>query len=373
MYDVALIGGGVAGLASAILLARQGWQVVLLEKNHYPFHKVCGEYLAEESLPLLEKLGISLQEMNLPRIQTACFSAASGRSLEFPLRPGGIGLSRYTLDQALVKLAQAAGVTVLEGTRVSRISGDAGQFEILSRTQKITARTVCGTWGKYSNLDLQFEREFTLPRYREKAQIAVKYHVQLDFPRDRVELHSFPGGYCGLSAIEAGKYCMAYLASGQSLKACDGEIQRLEEQVLAQNPHLKRLLAERQSLYEKPLVIAQVHFLPKAPQLEGILMVGDSAGMIAPLSGNGMSMALRAAVLLADQLPAYLSGKIPFGLLEEYYRQGWNRLFRKRIQTGALLQQFLLQPQSADLLMRGLQPFPGLVSALHQQTHGTPF
>lgn len=372
-YDVALIGGGLAGLAAALLLARQGFRVVLLEKMTYPFHKVCGEYLAEESLPFLKRLGVPLEAWDLPRIQRACFSSPQGRELAFALQPGGLGLSRYTLDAELVKLARAAGAEVREGCTVQRVSGGPGAFEIATREGELRARMVCGTWGKYANLDLQLQRRFMQTRYRSQAFVGVKYHVQADFPRDLVALHSFEGGYCGISAIEAGKFCLAYLAEGQKLKDCGGEIPELQNRVLARNPHLKALLGQITPLYAKPLVIAQVHFLPKSPVEGHILMAGDTAGMIAPLSGNGMSMALRAAALLAEWVPIYLQGRISAEQLEQQYALAWNRLFLRRIQTGQILQRFLRRPHSSDLLIRALRPFPRAVAYLHGRTHGSPF
>lgn len=372
MYDVALIGGGLAGLSTAILLARQGWQVVVFEKECYPFHKVCGEYLAEESLGFLTRLGLEWQALELPRIQRACFSAPSGVMLEHPLQPGGIGISRYTLDHRLVNLARAAGAKICDGTGVKHIHGEPPCFVIETGLKTLQARVVCGTWGKYSNLDLQLQREFTQPQYRSQALVGVKYHVQADFPRDLVALHSFSGGYCGISAIEAEQYCLAYLVEGERLKAC-GSIETLEQTVLRQNPHLAGLLDQIQPLYPQPLVIGQVHFRPKSTQSAHMLMAGDAAGMVAPLSGNGMSMALRAAALLAEWIPGYLGGKFSYRELERYYARSWHQLFATRLRTGEWLQRRLRHPQAAHCLITGLRYFPAVVSWLHRQTHGKPF
>jgi len=372
-YDVALVGGGLAGLAAALLLARQGWRVVLLEKMAYPFHKVCGEYLAQESLPFLRRLGVPLDAWDLPQIERACFSSPQGRELAFALQPGGLGLSRYKLDAELVQLARAAGAEVRENCLVQQVSGGPGAFVIATRAGELRARVVCGTWGKYANLDLQLQRRFMQTRYRSQAFVGVKYHVQADFPRDLVALHSFEGGYCGISAIEAGKFCLAYLVEGQKLKDCGGEIPELQSRILSRNPFLKQLLGQITHLYAKPLVIAQVHFLPKAPVEGHILMAGDTAGMIAPLSGNGMSMALRAAALLVEWIPLYLQGQISAEQLEQNYALAWNALFLRRIQTGQILQRFLRQPWSSDLLIRALKPFPTAVAYLHARTHGRAF
>lgn len=372
-YDVALIGGGLAGLAASILLARQSWRVALIEKRHYPFHKVCGEYLAEESLPLLQRLGVPLAQLHLPRISQALFSSPAGTCLRFPLQSGGIGLSRYRLEQILVTQARTDGVAVYTGMPVRAVEGAPGSFLLRTRNQDISARLVGGSWGRFSQMDLNLQREFTASRYRSQAFVGVKYHVRLPFPRNQVALHSFPGGYCGLSAIEAEQYCLAYIVCGERLKACGGKIARLEQEVLSQNPHLRQLLSQRESLYAKPLVIGQLHFLPRSLSTAGILMLGDSAGVIAPVSGNGMSMALRAAQLLADLAPDYLRGALDFEQLEQNYVQAWKRLFQTRLTTAHWLQWGLRQPWTAELLIRGLQPFPGLVAALHARMYGQPF
>lgn len=372
-YDIAFIGGGLAGLTAAILLARQGWQVALFEKRHYPFHKVCGEYLAEESLPLLQRIGILLTHMQLPRINRALVSSPTGTCLEFSLRQGGIGLSRYRLEQMLYEQARLAGVAVYTGTLVKAVTGQPGAFLLQTSNQAVSARLVGGSWGRYSRMDIYLQRKFTAPRYRAQAFIGVKYHIQIEFPRDQVALHGFPGGYCGLSAIEEDKYCMAYIAPVSQLKACGGQIKRLEQEILAQNPHVRQILNTRKTLYDQPLVISQLHFLPRSTAAAGILMLGDSAGVIAPLCGNGMSMALRTAQLLAELAPNYLRGTLTFTQLEKYYKQAWQKLFYTRLLTGRWLQWGLRQPWRAELLIRSLQPFPKLVASLHERTHGQPF
>lgn len=373
MYDVALVGGGLAGLAAAIALAKQGWRVVLFEQEHYPFHKVCGEYLAEESLGFLARLGLPWSEMALPRIQQACFSSPSGAMLELPLQPGGIGISRYTLDMSLVNLAREAGAEIRDGERVKRIGGSPGAFGLATATSEFQARVVAGTWGKFSNLDVQLQREFVQAHYRAEGMVGVKYHVQARFPRDRVALHSFPGGYCGVSAIENDQFCMAYLVEAQRLKGCKGSIEHLEATLLRQNPHLDHLLSHVKPLYPRPLVISQVHFRTKSAQSAHVLMAGDSAGMVAPLSGNGMSMALRAAALLTEWIPLYLNGKLTHPELEQHYSYQWQQIFGARIRTGLWLQRLLRHPTTANGLIGGLRWFPRVVAALHHRTHGTAF
>src|SRR5579863_2826082 len=109
-YDVIIAGGGLAGLALSIQLVRAGYSVALLEKEAYPFHKVCGEYVSLESWNFLEELGLPLSDWNLPIIHQLLVSSPDGISIGHELPLGGFGISRYKLDAALAGIARAEGV-----------------------------------------------------------------------------------------------------------------------------------------------------------------------------------------------------------------------------------------------------------------------
>lgn len=115
LYDAGIVGGGLAGLALSIQLARQGNRVILFEKEKYPFHKVCGEYISLESWDFLIDLGVDLVGgMKVPIITQLHVSAANGRLVKQKLPLGGFGISRYLLDDTLAKLARANGVRFLK-------------------------------------------------------------------------------------------------------------------------------------------------------------------------------------------------------------------------------------------------------------------
>ncbi|MFN5133866.1 MAG: NAD(P)/FAD-dependent oxidoreductase, partial [Chitinophagaceae bacterium] len=120
-FDIGIIGGGLAGLALSIQSANAGYKTILLEKETYPYHKVCGEYISLESWNFLERLGLSLHSMQLPIIKTLNVSAPNGKLFETRLPLGGFGISRYTLDYELSKIAKQVGVVVLENTKVNDV------------------------------------------------------------------------------------------------------------------------------------------------------------------------------------------------------------------------------------------------------------
>ena len=78
-----------------------GCKVVVIEKNYYPKHKVCGEYISNEVLPYFDWLNINIDELKPTQITSLQFSSESGRMIETKLPLGGFGISRYTLDHAL--------------------------------------------------------------------------------------------------------------------------------------------------------------------------------------------------------------------------------------------------------------------------------
>jgi flavin-dependent dehydrogenase len=121
-YECAIIGGGLAGLCLAIQLADHGISVVLFEKNQYPFHKVCGEYISMESHHFLGRLGLPFEDLNLPVINQLGISSEKGFMLNAPLQTGGFGISRYSLDSRLCDIAVEKGVTILQNCRVSDVN-----------------------------------------------------------------------------------------------------------------------------------------------------------------------------------------------------------------------------------------------------------
>src|SRR6185295_1073281 len=122
-FDVIIIGGGLAGLSFAIQLAELKRKVLLLEKNKYPFHRVCGEYISMESWNFLERLGIPLEQMNLPIITNLRVTSLKGTAIDHSLDLGGFGISRYTLDNALASIAKGKGTEVKKNVAPKKSSG----------------------------------------------------------------------------------------------------------------------------------------------------------------------------------------------------------------------------------------------------------
>ncbi len=367
IYDCAIVGGGLAGLCLAIQLKKKGHSVILFEKNEYPFHKVCGEYISNESRQFLESLGLPLFEMNLPKIDQLGVSSVKGFMMVAPLKLGGFGVSRFTLDHRLSLIAKKAGVVIFENCKVFNVNETNYISEINTSLGKVQTRIVCGSYGKLSPV---FMDKINKPA---KQYIAVKYHVKLKFAENRIELHNFKNGYCGISKVDNETYCLCYLTTAKNLKDNNNNIKELEKNVLMKNLFLKKYFNEAEFLFKEPLTISQISFNKKSTNSSGIFLLGDAAGAIAPLCGNGMSMAMRASKILANLLDDFFKNKINKTRLLDSYKAEWNANFSTRIKAGYYLQQLFGKNTLTHLSLKFLSNKPKLLQKIISLTHGQTF
>jgi flavin-dependent dehydrogenase len=374
IYDAAVIGGGLAGLSISILLSKKGYNVILLEKEQYPFHKVCGEYISLESWNFIESLGINLSSMNLPIIKKLIVTAPDGTALHSELPLGGFGISRYLLDHELKKIAAAANVQVCEQCKVDEVNFKDDLFYLQTSKGTVTSKICCGSFGKRSKLDIKWKRDFILSRNSKlNNYIGVKYHVKTDFAADCIALHNFEHGYCGISRIEDGKYCLCYLTNAYNLSRNNHSIKKMEENILYQNKHLKELFTHSEKIFDAPVTISQISFSAKEQVYNHILLMGDAAGMITPLCGNGMSMALHSSKIAAGYIDAFLKGEISRQQLEKKYTANWKKIFSKRVKAGMMIQSYFGKKWLTNIFVRLMKWMPAVTKKIIAHTHGKPF
>ncbi|WP_421977411.1 NAD(P)/FAD-dependent oxidoreductase [Roseivirga seohaensis] len=371
MKKIAIIGGGLAGLVSAIRLSRLNFEVVLFEKKQYPFHKVCGEYLSNEVLDFMKRENFLPDNQYFPKINKFQISALNGKSLTMPLDLGGFGISRFLLDDFLANLARTSGAQILENTSIINVEFGNNQFRLESSTNEVYhADMVIGAYGKNGVLDKKLERGYL--KY-EAPFIGVKHHIKTDFPRDLVALHNFEGGYCGIVAIENDQFNLCYLGRREDLKKA-GSVEAMEAQVLKVNPFLKSIFDNAEFVHEKPVVINAFSFRPKKLIENHILMSGDTAGLITPLCGNGMAMAIHSAKILSDTIAEHAgSEQWDRQKLESVYSEKWNATFKRRLWVGRKTQSFFGSKWSSNAALSVMKNSPWLAKKIMKNTHGKPF
>ena len=367
--EVLIIGGGLAGLTSAIHLSKLGLAVILIEKNEYPKHKVCGEYISNEVLPYLKWLDLNIEDLHPSKITKLQFSSVKGKVINSNLPLGGFGISRYALDEFLYKKAIANGCEIIL-ENVENVVFEKDEFKVTtSNNLVLNSQIVIGAFGKRSNIDLKLNRDFIM---KKSPWLAVKAHYSGDFPNDLVGLHNFNGGYCGVSKVEDNRINICYLVDYDTFKQYRN-IEEFQLKVVYKNPYLKAIFEKSTLLFEKPLTISQISFEKKAAVENHILMIGDTAGLIHPLCGNGMAIAIHGAKIVSELIAQFFDNKISSRKeLEDKYTQKWSTNFEKRLLTGRVLTKILQKEKLAAFIMQILVIFPFLLNLIIKKTHGKP-
>lgn len=365
--EIIVIGGGLAGLVTAIHLQNEGVKVTLIEKKAYPFHRVCGEYVSNEIKSYLVSLGVPLHHLDYKEISSFQLTALTGKPIKSKLPLGGFGVSRYGFDELLYTYAKNLGVEFVFD-QVMDYSFIDSQFEVTTKNTKFFSKLLVCAYGKRSVLDGQLQRSF----FKNKTPwMGVKAHYQLaEFPDNLVELHNFEGGYCGLSKVETNHINCCYLIRLQQYQKFKN-FEDLEKNVLSKNEHLKRFFENATLSFEKRLVISQVSFENKTRIEKNALMIGDTAGLIHPLCGNGMAMAIHSAKIVSECILDYQRHKDRLKLNSDFTKK-WKKSFKRRLFFGHLFQQVLLQPKLTNFALQLVGNNKFIFQQLIKQTHGKP-
>ena len=362
--DVLVVGGGLAGSAAAICLARSGRQVLLVEREPEPRHKVCGEFLSAEALALLRLVGLDagMLEKGLGAVPVRGVRLCGARQVtESPLPFAAMSLTRRCLDPALLSAAESAGAEVLRGVTVEALARDAGQNAgrdaglwraRLSDGRDIAAPHVVLASGKH---DL---RGLPRPAGWQNDLVALKMYYRLQPAqaaalRHHVELLLYPGGYAGLQPVEGGANlcCLIRRERLTRLGGWEGLLREIE----ASCPHARERLLGAEALLPKPLAIASIPygFVRRKPMGDGLWAVGDQAAVIPSFTGDGMSIALYTGVRAAESL---LRGETA-----AIFQAGLHRDLRAQVTRATLISQALVHSPSRAVLLGAVRLWPALL------------
>ena len=335
VYDVAVIGAGPAGSAAAITATRAGQRVLLLDKDEFPRHKVCGEFVSFESTRLLESL---LSQMRrFPRIQRVRLFRGND-VYEGALRAAALSISRYELDAMLLDAARNSGADVRTRCRVLAVTPIDEGFAIESDQDEFRARHVVNASGRWSEL----REDRTLP---DERWIGIKQHFTEAEPPASTDLYFFADGYCGVQPIAADRVNVSGLVKVQAARTMSEVIVR--SRALTQRSHRWRPVTE-------PITTAPIIFGSPYPVSRNMANVGDAAAFIDPFLGDGIAIALQTGALAARCL-------VSDGV--ERYRDEYMRWVAPALRRAALLRKL-----SSSGLAWKVMRLPGMVGATARAT-----
>ncbi|MGA8727389.1 MAG: FAD-dependent monooxygenase [Terracidiphilus sp.] len=374
--DALIIGGGPAGAALGIMLARAGRAVEIIEQSAGMHHKVCGEFLSGEAVAYISQLGIDLRALGavpISGIRLAAHKFIAQCELPFP----AMSITRRTLDEALLSSASQAGAIVIRGRRVESLQQSGSNWSAqLSGGEIRHAQTAFLATGKH---DLGGYRR---PPGKQNDLIAFKMYFRLaptqqQALRGWIELILFPGGYAGMQLTENGDANLCLVVNRKTLYSCRYEWPVLLERITHSSDYLAHRLEGAQALLPKPLALSSIPYglLPTDSE-SGLWRLGDQAAVIPSFAGDGMSIAFHSAQVAAEiYARGGTSAELTGRLHQELSRSVRFATMLSRLMIGAPWLAFVVRVcpsllsafASHTRVPRSAMPSGGLLTSIHQR------
>lgn len=376
MRDAVVVGAGPAGSTLAVALARKGWDVLLIERDDFPRHKVCGEFLSPDAQDSLRQLGLRhhLATLSAMPLTHAKLTTPAGTSLRIAFPAQAYGLSRYAMDAALATAARQQGATLWTGTTVTGWQAHDNCYAVHLRSDRqsatLTARTVIMACGRHSSIGLPPPTAASCHLSGWRRCVGVKGHYTGVKMPSQVELFLFPGGYVGINPIEGERVNVCMLIDYQGFVRAGKTVAEVIAAVVKCNDAFARRLHGARLLPGTACAVAPVDTGRCAKPWAGLPCLGDTAVMMPPLCGDGIAMALRSAMLCTPLADAFMRGQLTLTAWEQAYTSAWQREFKQQLRLGRWLQTLLGRRGVRDALLGLGQRLPVVVNYLFQATRG---
>jgi flavin-dependent dehydrogenase len=361
-HEVAILGGGVAGAATAIHLARLRYSVTLFEREKEPHPKMCGEFLSPETVKLLEEIPIALD--NCGATSYKYFKLHSPHcTLETHFPFSTRGLSRTHLDSLLLREAEKAGATVLRGAKVSHFewTPSSQTFLIKTDTQTTQFQTLFLATGKHPLKDLHPRAGLESKNigYKMVFQLSKKNTERLS---ETLEIFSFSQGYAGLSLIEDQQANLCFVVQQSLVQKTGGAFKNILEHLKSHHKRLAGYLQDSIPLWKNPLVISGIPygFLESEKQEAPFYCVGDQLAVIPSFTGTGIAIALWSA---KKATLAFHQRQAP-----AQYHASCKAELQSQMTLSYRLHRLLQNSWIADLGVYLLKSSPTLLQTLFQKT-----
>jgi flavin-dependent dehydrogenase len=361
-FDVVIVGAGPAGSSAAVRLSRIGRSVLLVDKERFPRHKLCGEFISPECREHFDELGISqsIDECSPPRLSKTIFHSSNGHTVSIDSswlsksHNFSIGLSRFALDNALLVRARECGVEVREETNVvapivenDRIGGLKFRDE-RGVSYEVKAKLAIDASGRGRYLARDFDVRSTAIKAK---QVAFKTHIRgAQIQNGACELFSFRGGYGGCSAIESGLQDVCFVVDAAIVRSIGSDPLQVFRSICLTNRRAAAVFEEFEVVGKWLSVPLARYGAESVAPFPGLLAIGDSAAFIDPFTGSGIALALQSSKIACEVIAIESN-------LEEVariYRSNHAAAFKWRLRTSGIIRFLGRSQRVADLLIRGL-------------------
>lgn len=374
-----IAGGGPAGASLAIRLVEAGYSVTLIERERFPRHKLCGEFISPECLAHFADLGVLDEILGAggERIKETKFFDEKGRNFSVPSSLLGnagpaLSLSRARMDEILLNRARAVGANVIEGARMLEMSIHGGLISAVRLTDGREGRSTAAA----SLFVDATGRARALTRLTDKAlgtagsgkarptAVAFKNHFAgISLEPSVCEIYAFPGGYGGLTSVEGGLSNLCFLLDAETARTFGPQPEDLLANVLHRNERLRKTAANARPLMDWYAV--SIDKFGRAPdlQISNLFAVGDAGAFIDPFTGSGMLMAFEGSAMLAASITAFDGDP---GKVRRKYLRACDRGFSRRLFISSLLRKAARSryfPAAAVAVLRSSSRFRGIVAA----------
>jgi menaquinone-9 beta-reductase len=357
--EVVIIGGGLAGAAAAIRLARAGRDVVVIERAPHAEHKVCGEFLSREALNYLELLGLqaaSFGAVPIGAVRLACKGGLCDAKLPFR----AMSLTRRRLDEELLRLAVEAGAKVVRGCRARGLEREGAKWRVtVEGAEPVLADAAFLATGKHD------VGNRARPKGKQSDLVAFKMYWRLAPAQTaalaaHVELMLYRGGYAGLQPVEDGAANLCCLVERSELQRLGGRWELLLAAMQRQCGLLRERLQGAQALLERPLAVSAIPYGYVRDASDGVWALGDQAAVIPSFTGDGMSIALHSGCLAAAM---YLQGE-----RAERFQERLCRELSRQVALATLVSRGLVWQPSRGVLMAMTSLRPRMLGTVARRT-----
>jgi geranylgeranyl reductase family protein len=390
-FDVGIVGAGPAGSSTAIILARRGYSVALIDKEEFPREKLCGDFINPANWPILQSLGVErkIAACAHERITAFLLTGVSGEEIEVPFSPvagapvSGLGLRRVDFDKILLEQARAEGAALHLGFKIERCNRTANGWLLSGNGgEAVRARVLVGADGRNSLIAhrLGTTRSVSSGNSALGGQIRLRSSA---VKKGTVQIHIFPGGYAGVANVGKGIATLGFAVKRDEFARQRYSTENLLRDSVSQNAYLRAML-EQSEIIGEPQWTSPVYFPPRQSYGNGFLLVGDAARVNEPVSGEGIYVALKSGEIAGRTLDrAFQTGNLSAPQLRSYevecrsvfgIRRALNCLLRGLVYRPAFVARVIRLSQKTRLIERIVQkicqPEPAAFAALSEGPGG---